>query len=66
MHGGHAELRGRLQVAGQVVDANALESTAALMGLVHGLRAAGRWSLEQTEQMIAIWDEVKAGERRVG
>ena len=28
---------------GQVVDANVLESTATLMGLVHGLRAQGKW-----------------------
>jgi len=27
--------------------------------------SAGRWSLEQTEQMIAIWDEVKAAHGRL-
>jgi alpha-methylacyl-CoA racemase len=32
---------------GQVVDANVLESTAGLLGLIHGLRAQGRWQVER-------------------
>ncbi|QIG44638.1 CoA transferase [Nocardioides anomalus] len=37
---------------GQVVDANVLESTATLMGLVHGLRAQGRWSDERGHNLL--------------
>ncbi|MFF5232375.1 CaiB/BaiF CoA transferase family protein [Dactylosporangium sp. NPDC000521] len=37
---------------GQVVDANVLESTAGLMGLVHGLRAQGRWSVERGSNLL--------------
>ncbi|MGI5185600.1 CaiB/BaiF CoA transferase family protein [Dactylosporangium sp. CA-152071] len=37
---------------GQVVDANVLESTAGLMGLVHGLRAQGRWSGERASNLL--------------
>jgi alpha-methylacyl-CoA racemase len=37
---------------GQVVDANVLESTATLMGLVHGLRAQGRWSDERGSNLL--------------
>lgn len=27
--------------------------------------SAGRWSMEQTEQMLALWDEVKAAQGRL-
>ncbi|MBM7516496.1 CaiB/BaiF CoA transferase family protein [Nocardioides nitrophenolicus] len=37
---------------GQVVDANVLESTAGLMGLIHGLRAQGRWSTERGANLL--------------
>ncbi|UMG91205.1 CaiB/BaiF CoA-transferase family protein [Nocardioides sp. TF02-7] len=37
---------------GQVVDANVLESTAGLMGLIHGLRAEGRWTLERGANLL--------------
>jgi alpha-methylacyl-CoA racemase len=37
---------------GQVVDANVLESTAGLMGLIHGLRAQDRWSLERGANLL--------------
>lgn len=37
---------------GQVVDANVLESTAGLMGLIHGLRAQGRWEVERGVNLL--------------
>lgn len=37
---------------GQVVDGNVLDATSTLMGLVHGLRAAGRWSLERGSNLL--------------
>lgn len=37
---------------GQVVDANVLDATSTLMGLVHGLRAAGKWTLERGANLL--------------
>lgn len=47
-----ALLEVRRSGVGQVVDANVLESTATLMGLVHGLRAQGRWSDERGANLL--------------
>lgn len=47
-----ALLEARTSGRGQVVDANVLESTATLMGLVHGLRAQGRWSGERGTNLL--------------
>ncbi|MDT9591697.1 CaiB/BaiF CoA-transferase family protein [Nocardioides zeae] len=47
-----ALLETRSSGRGQVVDANVLESTATLMGLVHGMRAQGRWSTERGSNLL--------------
>lgn len=47
-----ALLESRTSGRGQVVDANVLESTASLLGLVHGLRAQGRWSGERGTNLL--------------
>jgi alpha-methylacyl-CoA racemase len=47
-----ALLESRTSGRGQVVDANVLEATSTLMGLVHGLRAAGRWSLDRGSNLL--------------
>jgi alpha-methylacyl-CoA racemase len=47
-----ALLEARTSGLGQVVDANVLESTSTLMGLVHGLRAQGRWSDERGSNLL--------------
>jgi len=47
-----ALLEARTSGRGQVVDANVLESTSTLMGLVHGLRAQGRWSTERGTNLL--------------
>ena len=47
-----ALLEARGSGRGQVVDANVLESTATLMGLVHGLRAQGRWTDERGSNLL--------------
>ena len=45
-----ALLEARTSGRGQVVDANVFDSTATLMGLIHGLRAQGRWSAERGDE----------------
>lgn len=47
-----ALLESRTSGRGQVVDANVMEATSTLMGLVHGLRARGRWSLERGSNLL--------------
>jgi alpha-methylacyl-CoA racemase len=47
-----ALLESRTSGRGQVIDANVFESTATLMTLVHGLRAAGRWSDRRGENLL--------------
>jgi alpha-methylacyl-CoA racemase len=47
-----ALLEARTSGRGQVVDANVLESTATLMGLVHGLRAQGKWQDERGTNLL--------------
>lgn len=47
-----ALLEARTSGHGQVVDANVLDATSTLMGLVHGLRARGRWSLERGSNLL--------------
>jgi alpha-methylacyl-CoA racemase len=45
-------IEARTSGRGQVVDANVLESTATLMGLVHGLRAQGKWHPERGTNLL--------------
>ena len=47
-----ALLEARGSGLGQVVDANVLDATSTLMGLVHGLRAAGKWTLERGANLL--------------
>ncbi len=47
-----ALLEARTSGRGQVVDANVLESTATLMGLVHGLRAQGKWQGDRGNNLL--------------
>ena len=47
-----ALLEARSSGRGQVVDANVLESTATLMGLIHGLRAQGKWQAERGTNLL--------------
>ena len=47
-----ALIESRSSGRGQVVDANVLESTATLMGLVHGLRAQGKWQRDRGTNLL--------------
>jgi alpha-methylacyl-CoA racemase len=47
-----ALLESRASGRGQVVDANVLDATATLMGMTHGLRAAGRWGDERGSNLL--------------
>jgi alpha-methylacyl-CoA racemase len=47
-----ALLKARSSGLGQVVDANVLDATSTLMGLVHGLRAAGKWTLDRGANLL--------------
>jgi alpha-methylacyl-CoA racemase len=47
-----ALLESRTSGRGQVVDGNVFDGTATLMGLVHGLRARGKWSGERGANLL--------------
>jgi alpha-methylacyl-CoA racemase len=47
-----ALLETRTSGRGQVVDANVFDATATLMGLIHGLRARGRWSVSRGDNLL--------------
>ncbi len=47
-----ALLEARATGRGCVVDANVLDGTASLMGLIHGLRAVGRWTDERASNLL--------------